>query len=154
MIRFFITWNFFEGEGRGWNGSLLHNLLWKKLFLKYTENLTHFNPIFHFYTPWKCQKPFGYLRFSGVVKMKHWSKIGLSLEVLYAKFQATRLQLIILDISKPFENNFWELLEYEKKIVECIWCHNINPAYETNLILLLNFFTTLRECCGNATTWP
>ena len=28
------------------------------------------------------------------------------MEVLYAKFQATRLQLIILDISKPFENNF------------------------------------------------
>ena len=27
--------------------------------------LTHFSPVLHFYTPWKRQKTFGFLTFSG-----------------------------------------------------------------------------------------
>ena len=32
-------------------------------------HLTHFTPMFHFYTPWKCQKTRGFLTFSGGMEM-------------------------------------------------------------------------------------
>ena len=35
-----------------------------------------------------------------------------------------------------------------------IWCHSIDPEYETNAMLLLNFFTTLRQGCAYATILP
>ena len=35
-----------------------------------------------------------------------------------------------------------------------IWCHSIDPEYETNAMLLLNFFTTLRQGCAYATMLP
>ena len=38
--------------------------------------LTHFSPVSHFYTPWKRQKTFGFLTFSGVTEMWHCTKIG------------------------------------------------------------------------------
>ena len=38
--------------------------------------LTHFSPVFHFYTPWKRQKTKGFLTFSNVIKMVHRPKIG------------------------------------------------------------------------------
>ena len=50
-------------------------------------------------------------------------------KVILTKFQAKRLQLIILEISKNFESNFWETLEYEREIMGWIWCHNIDPVY-------------------------
>ena len=31
--------------------------------------LTHFSPISHFYTPWKRQKTYGFLTFSGGIEM-------------------------------------------------------------------------------------
>ena len=40
------------------------------------RDLTHFNPMFHFYTPWKRQKIFGFLTFSGGIELKHWAKMG------------------------------------------------------------------------------
>ena len=39
-------------------------------------------------------------------------------ENLFAKFQAASLQLIILDITKPFESKFWERLEYRREIMD------------------------------------
>ena len=30
----------------------------------------------HFFTPWKRQKIFGFLTFSGGMEMKHWTEIG------------------------------------------------------------------------------
>ena len=33
-------------------------------------------PMFHYYTPGKCQKTRGFLTFSGGKEMKHWHKIG------------------------------------------------------------------------------
>ena len=36
--------------------------------------LTHFRPMFHFYTPWKHQKTGGFLMFSGDIEMEHWLK--------------------------------------------------------------------------------
>ena len=33
--------------------------------------LTHFKVMFHFYTPWKCQKTIGFLTFSGSIESKH-----------------------------------------------------------------------------------
>ena len=38
--------------------------------------LAHFNPMSHFYTPWKRQKIIGFPMFSGGMEMWHWTKIG------------------------------------------------------------------------------
>ena len=32
-------------------------------------HLIHFSPVSHFYTPWKRQKTFGFLTFSGGIEM-------------------------------------------------------------------------------------
>ena len=40
------------------------------------ENLTHFQTMFHFYTPWKHQKTSGFLTFSGSIEVEHWLKMG------------------------------------------------------------------------------
>ena len=37
---------------------------------------THFNPMFHFYTPWKRQKAKGFLTFSRGIEMEDWAKMG------------------------------------------------------------------------------
>ena len=50
------------------------NCLWD--FLKNKNRLIHFSPMSHFYTPWKRQKIFGFLAFSGGIKMWHWTKMG------------------------------------------------------------------------------
>ena len=42
----------------------------------YVFSLTHFSPMFHFYTPWRRQKNKG-------MKIEHWSKIGKWNEVEY-----------------------------------------------------------------------
>ena len=34
-------------------------------------SLTHFQPMFHFYTPWKNQKTGGFLMFSGGMDVEH-----------------------------------------------------------------------------------
>ena len=39
--------------------------------------LTHFDPMLHFYTPWKRQKTIGFLTFSGGIEMWHWTKIHI-----------------------------------------------------------------------------
>ena len=49
--------------------------------LYFIDNLTHFSPVSHFYTPWKRQKTFGFLTFSeglaflGGIEMWHWNKM-------------------------------------------------------------------------------
>ena len=40
--------------------------------------VTHFKPMFNFYTPWKLQKTWGFLTFSGGVEMKQWLEKGYS----------------------------------------------------------------------------
>ena len=37
--------------------------------------LTHFSPMFHFYTPWKRQKTFSFSVVSGGIKIEHWTKM-------------------------------------------------------------------------------
>ena len=48
-------------------------------YLKFSQNwkqiLTNFSPMFHFYSPWKRHKTFGFLTFSGGIEMEHWSKM-------------------------------------------------------------------------------
>ena len=54
--------------------------------LNWNENLTfliHFNPMFHFYTPWKRQKTKGYLTFSGGMKN---GTLGDNMFVFHGKF--------------------------------------------------------------------
>ena len=41
-----------------------------------TTDLTHFSPMFYFYTPWKRQKTFGFLRFPRGIEMEHWGKMS------------------------------------------------------------------------------
>ena len=48
------------------------------MFKSVKSSLTHFNPVSHFYTPWKRQKTFGFLTFSGGMEMWHWTKNGLA----------------------------------------------------------------------------
>ena len=47
--------------------------------LIYVQNksniLTNFSPMLHFYTPWKRQKTFGFLAFSGI-EMEYRTKVG------------------------------------------------------------------------------
>ena len=43
--------------------------------------LTHFRPMFHFYAPWKLQKTFGFLTFSGGIEIKHWTKMDYKIRV-------------------------------------------------------------------------
>ena len=57
---------------------LLNNLFisYLNLFLFLTElktflYLTHFSPVSHFYSPWKRQKTFGFLTFSGAIEMTY-----------------------------------------------------------------------------------
>ena len=38
--------------------------------------LTHFSPVSHFYTAWKCHKTFGFLTSSGAIEMWYWTKMG------------------------------------------------------------------------------
>ena len=40
----------------------------------FSEVLTHFIPMFHFYTPWKRRKTFGFLTFSGGNETEDWAK--------------------------------------------------------------------------------
>ena len=52
-------------------------LLYLKFFKesrKILPSLTYSSPMFHFYTPWKRQKPF--LTFPGGIKMERWAKKG------------------------------------------------------------------------------
>ena len=38
--------------------------------------LTHFEPMFHFYTPWLNEKTGGFRMFSEGVEVEHWLKMG------------------------------------------------------------------------------
>ena len=68
---------------KGWNISVLpcqtYSCAWayayvSKKIWKYFRSLllTHFSPMFLFYIPWKCQKTFGFLTFSGSLEMETW----------------------------------------------------------------------------------
>ena len=59
----------------------------KKVLLNISQNsqentcarvsfLTHFQPMFHFYTPRKHQKTSGFLMFSRAIEVEHWLKMG------------------------------------------------------------------------------
>ena len=71
------------------------------------------------------------------------------------KFFLQSLRLKDCDLSfwylQPFESIFWELLEYQSEIMDWIWCHNIDPVYQTTAMSLLNFSKGLRQGCGNIT---
>ena len=58
--------------------------------------------------------------------------------------------LIFLKLSKKTIDNF---VAWDGKN-GWIWCRNIDPVYETNIMSLLNFFTTLRQSCVNVTIRP
>ena len=62
----------------------------KKLFPR--ADITNFSPLFHFYTPWKCQKSFGFLTFSrgldmyiGLKWAKELSRVSSSLPSIFTK---------------------------------------------------------------------
>ena len=44
--------------------------------------LTLSSSMFHFYTPWKRQKTFGFLTFSGAIKIENWVKNRLIFHIL------------------------------------------------------------------------
>ena len=59
--------------------SMLNNIptkLFRDCFRVKKEELTYFQPMFQFCTPWKHKKPWGFLMFSGDTEVKHWLKMG------------------------------------------------------------------------------
>ena len=51
-------------------------ILLNKISLRLFIALTHFSPVSHFYTPWKRQKTYGFLMFSGGIEIWHWTKMS------------------------------------------------------------------------------
>ena len=47
-----------------------------QLDLVVKNSINPFYPIFYFYTPWKYQKTFRFLTFSGGIEIEHWPIIG------------------------------------------------------------------------------
>ena len=58
------------------------------MFSIYHNPLTHFSPMFHFNTPWKCQKTKSFLAFS-----RHYTKIKFSIKDFFSKCD----QILFLD---------------------------------------------------------
>ena len=42
----------------------------------FRPQFSHFKPVFHFYTPWKCQKTPNFVMLSLDIEITHWLKIG------------------------------------------------------------------------------
>ena len=40
------------------------------------NGFAYFKPMFHFYTPWKRHKTFGFLTFLRGIEMEHWIKLS------------------------------------------------------------------------------
>ena len=58
---------------------VLNSIFTKLLYWSVNQGLvelSHFSPVFHFYTPWKRHKIKGFLMISGGIEMEHWSKMG------------------------------------------------------------------------------
>ena len=56
-----------------------NNINWpclSKIIIVFALFLTHFKPLFHFYTPWKQQKTSGFQMFLGGIEMERWLKMG------------------------------------------------------------------------------
>ena len=60
------------------------------------STLTHFQPMIHFYTPWKHQKTGGFLMFPRVIEVKLWLKMG-STWYEYRKASA-KIELLFVSI--------------------------------------------------------
>ena len=52
------------------------NFIDSKLITMLEISLTHFQPMFHIYTPCKYRKTRGFLMFSGGIEVDHWLKMG------------------------------------------------------------------------------
>ena len=52
------------------------------------------------YSPWKLQKTFGFLVFSGVIKWKHWSEIGESSSSFDAKFEKNNAAVMFSEVAE------------------------------------------------------
>ena len=77
------------------------------------KTLTHFSPVSHFYTPWKHQKTFGFLTFSGGIEMWHWTKMGewktsFFVQWVNRKFVAIVLQYSINMYKNPYQCFLWD----------------------------------------------
>ena len=79
------SWNFrSKGEVYGWTENTLSSYRAHSHYIEEVRKpyilgliLTHFQPMFNFYTPWKHQKAVGFLKFSGGIKVEHWTKEGV-----------------------------------------------------------------------------
>ena len=58
----------------------------KKYLQEHFQWWTYFSPMSHFYTPWKRQKSYGFLTFSEVIEMWHWTKMSTTLNSGYTKY--------------------------------------------------------------------
>ena len=73
---------------------MLYNWLYLNIyiyFFVFSCWLTHFHPIFHFYSPWKHEQASSFLMFSGGIEVEHWLKMGLRLHVILLRGNGTGL---------------------------------------------------------------
>ena len=86
--------------------------------------LTHFSPVSHFYTPWKCQKTFGFLTFSGGLKMWHWTKMGWKTRKSKIKWTAYSLFTGELISPKNVHKTYFGSLKLSHSNLEAITLYN------------------------------
>ena len=85
MFPFYTSWNY---QNNFWFSDVTlknENKMWA-LGRNRSIFLTHFNPIFLFYTPCKRHKTLGFLLFPQGIKSEHWEEIGeiiLFMKVIY-----------------------------------------------------------------------
>ena len=65
----------------------------KTIITKVLLLLTHFQPMFHFFTSWKHQKTSGFLTFSGGFEIQHWLEMGLRVQGCAFSSQVTNISL-------------------------------------------------------------
>ena len=66
--------------------------------------LTHFWPMFPFYTSWKLQKTKGFLVFSGGIKRRHWLQMGWQIV-----FETPQLSFSLAKLFSCNRELYWEL---------------------------------------------
>ena len=80
--------------------------------------LINFSPVSHFYTPWKRQKTFGFLTFSGGIEMWQWTKMGQSRHFYSCTYSSLKtLPRVIIITSKAAGNYSFPKAAFFRKSV-------------------------------------
>ena len=59
--------------------------------------------MFYFYTPWKRQKTFGFLTFSGGIEIEYWARMGEVPNITNSLLWVLPPDSLAVDLRKPFD---------------------------------------------------